>query len=104
MSAEHYSWVATGDKSNPDAASVQSRAAAFLSKLDALFVQGHILGIPDTYTGVTLGFLKGTKRFPCGNGVQTVGIGDWQTEPRAREAIQAALRRVQGILSMRRRT
>ena len=31
LCAEHYSWVATGDKSNPDAASVQSRAQEFLT-------------------------------------------------------------------------
>ena len=38
LCAEHYSWLATGDKSNPEAATAQARAAAFLSRLDTLFV------------------------------------------------------------------
>ena len=99
LCAEHYSWVATGDKSNPDAATVQARAAAFVSRLDTLFGEGTILGIPCTYTGVTLKFLRETSRYPCGASVQTVGLGDWTTEPRARKAVKAALRRVQTIVA-----
>ena len=33
LSAEHYSWVASGDESNPDATKVQERADAFLERL-----------------------------------------------------------------------
>ena len=66
LCAEHYSWLATGDKSNPDAATVQARAAAFLSRLDTLFMEGAILGMPDTFTGVSLRFLRGTSRYPRG--------------------------------------
>jgi hypothetical protein len=66
LCAEHYSWVATGDKSNPDAATVQARAAAFLSRLDTLFMKGTILGMPDTFTGVTLRFLQKVSRYTYG--------------------------------------
>ena len=33
FSAEHCAWVASGDKRNPDATTVQSRADAFLTRL-----------------------------------------------------------------------
>ena len=99
LCAEHYSWVATGDKSNPDAASVQSRAQAFLHRLDTLFVRGNILAMPDTYTGATLQFLRETHRFPCGNGAQIVSIGDWTTDGPGRAALKGALRRVQRIVA-----
>ena len=36
LSAEHYTWVATGDKRSPDATTVQSRADVFLARLDVL--------------------------------------------------------------------
>ena len=98
LCAEHYSWTATGDESNPDAATVQDRATAFLSRLDTLFVEGSIIAMPDTFTGVTLKFLRGTSRYSCGNSVQIVGIGDWKAQP-ARDAISAALRRVQTIVA-----
>ena len=98
LCAEHYSWTATGDESNPDAATVQDRAAAFLSRLDTLFMEGNILAMPDTFTGVTLKFLRGTSRYSCCNSVQIVGLGDWNTQP-ARDAIKAALRRVQTIVA-----
>ena len=99
LCAEHYSWVATGDKSNPDAASVQARANDFISRLDTLFVQGTVVGMPSTFTGETLRFLRRTSRYPCGNGVQEVGLGEWRTEGPARDAIIAALRRVQKIVA-----
>ena len=98
LCAEHYSWLATGDKSNPDAATVQARAAAFLSRLDTLFMEGTILGMPDTFTGVTLRFLRGTSRYPCGNSVQIVGLGDWTTQA-VIDTVKAALRRVQTIVA-----
>ena len=37
LSAEHYTWVATDDKQNPDATTVQARADAFLDRLHQLF-------------------------------------------------------------------
>ena len=98
LCAEHYSWLATGDKSNPDAATVEARAAAFLSRLDTLFMEGTILGMPDTFTGVTLRFLRGTSRYRCGASVQIVGLGDLKTET-VRDAVKAALRRVQTIVA-----
>ena len=98
LCAEHYSWIATGDASNPDAATVRDRATAFLSRLDTLFMEGNILAMPDTFTGVTLKFLRGTSRYPCCNSVQIVGLGDWNAQP-ARDAIKAALRRVQTLVA-----
>ena len=76
LSAEHYSWVASGDKRNPDATTVQSRADAFLTRLRTLFDDAIILTLPDTYTGVTLKFLEKTSYYRLGNSVQTVGIWD----------------------------
>ena len=98
LCAEHYSWTATGDESNPDASTVEDRAAAFQSRLDTLFVEGNILAMPDTFTGVTLQFLSSTSHYQCCNSVQIVGLGNLKTEP-AREAIQAALRRVKRIVA-----
>ena len=100
LCAEHYPWVATGDKSNPDAATVQARAAAFVSRLDTLFMKGAILGMPDTFTGVTPRLLRGTSRHPCGASVQIVGLGDFKTEA-VRDVVKAALRRVQTDCSQR---
>ena len=37
LSAEHYSWVATGDLANPDAATVMERRDSFYNRLDVLF-------------------------------------------------------------------
>ena len=75
LSAEHYTWVATGDKRNPDATTVQSRADAFMARLRALCDQALILTLPDTYTGLTLQFLKETSYYRVGKSVQTFGIG-----------------------------
>ena len=74
LSAEHYTWVATGDKRFPDATTVQSRADAFLARLHRLFNEGLILALPDTYTGVTLKFLEKTSYYLFGYRVQTIGI------------------------------
>ena len=74
LSAEHYSWVASGGASNPDATRVQERAEAFLERLRALFEEATILILPDTYTGVTLQFLKKSSYYPIGKSVQAVGI------------------------------
>ena len=56
LSAEHYSWVASGGEENPDAATVQARAEAFLSRLRALFDDAMALTLPQTCTGVMLEF------------------------------------------------
>ena len=63
LKAEHYSWVASGDKRNPDATTVQSRADAFLTRLRTLFDDALILTLPDTYTGATLKFLQKTSYY-----------------------------------------
>ena len=55
LSAEHYSWVATGDEANPDASTVMERVDHCRSRLDVLFLQGHILEMKDTYTWGDLG-------------------------------------------------
>ncbi len=78
MSAEHYTWVATGDKRSPDATTVQSRADVFLARLDVLFTKGMILTMPDTFTGATLKLLETTRYYPFDKGVHAVGIGDWK--------------------------
>ena len=99
LSAEHYSWVATGDKRNPDTTTVHSRAEAFLDRLHQLFTKGMILTLPDTYTGVTLKFLRETSYYRVGGGVQTVGIGDWEKEGNARNIIKEELARAQAIVA-----
>ena len=98
LCAEHYPWVATGDKSNPDAATAQARAAVFLSRLDTLFTEGAILRLPDTFTGVTLRYLRMASRYQCGASVQIVGLGDFETKA-VRDTVKAALRRVQTIVA-----
>ena len=91
LSAEHYTWVATGDKQNPDATTVQSRADAFLARLHMPFNEGLIVTLPDTFTGVTLKFLSKTSYYRFGNTVQTIGIGDWTKDETARNIIKEAL-------------
>ena len=97
FSAEHYAWVATGDKRNPDATTVQARADEFLARLDTLFNQGLILTMPDTYTGATLQFLSQTSYYQYGKTVQTIGFGDWNKEEGARKTVQEALGRFRGV-------
>lgn len=99
LSAEHYTWVAGGDKQNPDATTVQSRAEAFQARLDTLFHQGLILTLPDTYTGVTLQFLQNTSYYQCGRSVQTIGIGDWRKDESAKKIIKEALGRVRKVVA-----
>ena len=54
LCAAHYSWTATLDKSNPDAATVQDRAAAFLSSLEKLFLQEDFADNAFAYTSIQL--------------------------------------------------
>ena len=97
--AEHYSWVAEGDHSNPDATTAQSRADAFLERLDVLFNQSMILTLKDSYTGATLQFLQKTSYYDTGAGVQTIGIGDWNTEESARNILKQALGHVRVVVA-----
>ena len=99
LSAEHYAWVKTGDKGNPDSTTVHSRADAFVARLDVLFNESVILTLPDTYTGVTLKFLNQNRYFQSGKCVQSVGIGNWQEDAAARRTIQDALRRVRCLVA-----
>ena len=99
LSAEHYSWVATGDASNPDAQRVRERAEAFLERLGTLYDDAMILTLPDTYTGVTLQFLKKTSYYPIGKSVQAVGIGDWNKDPNAKAIVRQALDRVRVVVA-----
>ncbi len=94
LSAEHYTWVATGDKRSPDATTVQSRADAFLARLQVLFTKGMILVMPNTFTGATLKFLETTRYYQLDKGVQTIGIGDWKHDVDSRKSIRSALNRV----------
>ena len=80
LSAEHYSWVASGDERYPDATTVHERADAFLERLRTLFDDAMILTLPDTYTGVALQFLKKSSYYPIGTSVLSVGI--WGLEQR----------------------
>ena len=98
LSAEHYKWVATGDKRNPDTTTVQSRADAFLERLHKLFNEGLIVTLPDTYTGLTLKFLSKTSYYRCGNTVQTIGIGDWTKDESSRNIIKEAMRQMQVLV------
>ena len=99
LSAEHYSWVASGDERNPDATRVQERPGAFLERLRTQFDEAMILTLPDTYTGVTLEFLKKSSYYPIGNSVQAVGIGDWNSDPSARAIIHQVLARVRVVVA-----
>ena len=99
VSAEHYSWVASGYKGNPDATTVQSRADAFLTRLRTLSDDALILTLPDTFTGATLQFLEKTSYYRIGNSVQTVGIGDWNEEEIGRTTIREDLARVRVVVA-----
>ena len=51
LNAEHYTWVAGGDKRNPDATTVQARTEAFEARLDILYTQGliHTQGLRSSF-------------------------------------------------------
>ena len=97
LSAEHYSWVATGDEANPDASTVMERMDSFYSRLDILFLQGHILKLPDTYTGATLAYLQETHFYHYGTRVAVFGIGNME-DPETRIRVRQALQQVQDIV------
>ena len=83
LSAEHFSWAASGDKRNLDATTFQSRGDAFLARIGTLYDDALILTLPGTYTGVTLKFLEKTSYYNIDNSVQTVGIRGIGTRRRA---------------------
>ncbi len=62
-------------------------------------MEGAILDTPGIFTGVALMFLRTMSLYDCGAGVQTVGLGDWKTDPRAADAVQTALRRARQIVA-----
>ena len=55
--------------------------------------------MPDTFTGATLKFLEKTTYYKHGDGVQSIGIGDWENDPHARQLIQTALGRVKVVVA-----
>ena len=73
------------------------RMDSFYNRLDVLFLQGHIFKLPDTYTGMTLEFLKKTRFYHHGTKVTVFGIGEL-TDPETRERMRQALRHVQGVV------
>ena len=98
LSAEHYSWVATGDQANPDASTVMERVEYFRNRLNVLFLQGHILKMGDkTYTGVTLAYLRQGHFYHYGSQCAAFGIGDL-ADPETRRQVSEALLRVQRIV------
>jgi hypothetical protein len=98
LAAEHYTWVATGDADKPDKTTVMERAEVFLARIHSLFTEGNVLAMPDTYTGLTLEFLRETKYYRFGKRTQWFGIGDWKRDAAARTTILGCLRRVQTIV------
>ena len=74
MAAEHYEWVAGGDKGNPDPASSEGRTALFLERLSVLFDEGMVVTLPDTYTGQVLEFLRKGKVVHTAKSVHSCGL------------------------------
>ena len=72
LSAEHDSWVATGDKANPDASTVMEPSGCL--------VPARAMG--DTYTGATLAYLKQAHFYHDGSRCAAFGIGDLAGRPR----------------------
>ena len=100
LSAEHYSWVATGDAANPDASTVMDRMDRFYNRLDVLFLQGQVLKMRDTYAGETLEYLQQAHFYHYGARAAVFGIGDLadpETKCRVREALQRVQRIVMNI-------
>ena len=99
LNDQRYTWVATGDERHPDATTAQSRADAFFALALMLFIDGLILSLADSYTGVTLQFLKKPHYYRIGKGVQTIGIGDCDKDESARKIIKEALGRVRIVVA-----
>ena len=98
LAAEHYAWVASGDKANPDTTTVVARAESFCRRLHVLFTQGLILTLPNTYTGETVTFLKENTYFHYGKRVQCFGLGDWNQDS-VQRVVRAELKRVQVVVA-----
>ena len=99
LTAEHYAWVASGDKRYPDPTTAMSRADAFLTRLHTLYNEGLILTLPNTYTGATLKFLSTTSYYRVGQSVQTIGIGDWRKDASAATIIKQAMAHLRALVS-----
>ena len=97
LSAEHYSWVATGDEANPDASTVMERVDKFRSRLDVLLLQGHILKMEETFTGVTLTYLKEAHFHHYGTNIAMFAISSL-ADPGTQHQVREALQRVQRIV------
>ena len=98
LAVEHYAWVATGDKANPDTTTVVARAESFVHRLDVLFTNANILSVDNSYTGVTLAFLKENSYYHFGKRVQCFGIGDLK-DPAVQNIVRTTLRRVQNVVA-----
>ena len=59
--------------------------------------RGHILNMGDTYTGVTLAYLKQAYFYHYGSNAAAFGIGDL-ADPETRRQIREVLQRVQRIV------
>ena len=99
LMVEHYAWTLTADKANPDTTTVDQRADSFIHRVHVLYEEGMILTLPDTYTGLTLEFLRNTSHYRFGRRVQWVGIGDWTKDADSRKIIKAALDRVRVVVA-----
>ena len=94
LTVEHYDWVASGNKANPEATTTMSRHESFNHRLKVLFVEGLILRIPQSYTGATLAFLRQNNHFRFGKDVQSFGLGD-TSQVELQRVVRATLQRVQ---------
>ena len=99
LSVEHYDWVSGGDKGNPDTSTTMARFERFLHRLDVLFMDGMILRLPESYTGVTLKFLEETSYYHFGKRVQCFGLGNMKEDAAAQGVVRATLRRVQQAIA-----
>ena len=100
LSAEHYTWVASGDKKHPVTTEVMRRAEDFLERLRVLFQEGAIISMKNSYTGQTLEFLKEIKQYSAGkNRTQYIGIGDPAKSEFAKDAIKWALAQAKKVVA-----
>ena len=96
LSAEHYTWVASADSAFPDSTTACSRADDFLNRIHELFTKGGILAVPESFTGVTLEFLRQQHIYNVGKTTVSIGI---ERHPNADMMIQEALHRVKRIVA-----
>ena len=99
LAVEHYNWVASGDKANPDTTTVVERANSFCHRLEELFVKGLIVALPNTYTGETIEFLKENSYYHYRKRVRCFGLGDWKESSTVKAVVKAELKRVQVVVA-----